>query len=92
MPVLPAAIIGGHESMPKGSNWPKRGRPPVGVVFGEPIVPHKDETAKELTERVRAAVGAVYESHYEWVMGRPYQADYHSGESDVHRDGVDPPR
>lgn len=69
VPVIPAALIGAHEAMPKGRNWPKPGRPPVGVVFGAPIYPHEGESAIALTARISDAVRGLYRDHYREVMG-----------------------
>src|SRR5699024_6931224 len=33
VPVVPAAIVGGYEAMPKGRYWPRPGRPPVRVAL-----------------------------------------------------------
>lgn len=69
VPVIPAALIGAFEAMPKGRGWPVPGRPPVGVVFGEPIYPHEGESAVALTTRIHDAVRALYAQHYEKIMG-----------------------
>lgn len=69
VPVIPAALIGGHEAMPKGRNWPKPGKPPVGVVFGEPMRPFEGEVVTEFSARVQATVAELYESNYRTVMG-----------------------
>jgi 1-acyl-sn-glycerol-3-phosphate acyltransferase len=37
VPCLPVALIGVHIAHPRGTNWPKRGRHPVGVIFGAPM-------------------------------------------------------
>jgi 1-acyl-sn-glycerol-3-phosphate acyltransferase len=68
VPVIPAAIIGGYEAMPKGRNWPK-GRPPVAVVFGEPIISDQDESAVQFSDRIRGRVKDLYDEHYEEVLG-----------------------
>ncbi|QNN82218.1 1-acyl-sn-glycerol-3-phosphate acyltransferase [Brachybacterium sp. Z12] len=70
VPVVPAAIIGAHEAMPKGRSWPKKGRPPVAVVFGEPMISHEDESAVEFSTRIRAQVKSLYDEHYDEVLGR----------------------
>lgn len=82
VPVLPAAIIGGNEAMPKGTSWPTRGRPPVGVIVGRPFSAEVGESPQELTDRVRSAIQELYESNYAWVMGRPLAADRPDSEPD----------
>ncbi|MFC7375338.1 lysophospholipid acyltransferase family protein [Brachybacterium sp. GCM10030268] len=69
VPVIPAAIIGAYEAMPKGRSWPKKGRPPVAVVFGEPMISHEDESAVEFSARIRACVKDLYDQHYDEVLG-----------------------
>lgn len=68
VPVIPAAIVGGYEAMPKGRNWPQ-GRPPVRVVFGEPIISDEDESAVDFSDRIRGRVKDLYEQHHDEVLG-----------------------
>ncbi|WP_347041913.1 lysophospholipid acyltransferase family protein [Brachybacterium nesterenkovii] len=84
VPLVPAAIIGGHEAMPKGRNWPKPGRPPVKVVFGEPLVAAPDESVTDFNDRIRAAVADLYDTHRDAVLGpRPAPApDPHDRKAD----------
>ncbi|WP_240613178.1 lysophospholipid acyltransferase family protein [Brachybacterium endophyticum] len=69
IPIIPAALVGGYEAMPKGRSWPKPGRPPVGVVFGDPMMAHEGESVVDYMERVRAQVVDLYESTYEQILG-----------------------
>jgi 1-acyl-sn-glycerol-3-phosphate acyltransferase len=62
-PILPIAIIGAHESHPRGSKWPKAGRLPVGVVFGAPMRAQEGETPQVFMARVRAQVVAMHDQH-----------------------------
>ena len=77
VPVIPAAMVGGYEAMPKGRSWPKKGRPPVRVVFGEPLLALDGESAVDFTSRIRERVQALYEENYEDVLGaeRPREED-----------------
>lgn len=68
VPVVPAAIVGGYEAMPKGRNWPQ-GRPPVRVVFGEPMVSHVDESAVDFSRRIQSRVKELYDEHHDEVLG-----------------------
>lgn len=69
VPVVPAAIVGGYEAMPKGRYWPTPGRPPVTVVFGEPLVADPDESVTDFNDRIRAAVLHLYETHHDKILG-----------------------
>lgn len=69
VPVVPAAIIGGYEAMPKGRSWPIPGRPPVRVVFGEPIVADEGEAAVGFSSRIRDGVKDLYDEHHDEVLG-----------------------
>jgi 1-acyl-sn-glycerol-3-phosphate acyltransferase len=61
-PILPIAIIGAHESHPRGSKWPTAGLP-VGVVFGAPMSATPDENPTEFMARVKAQVVAMHAEH-----------------------------
>ncbi|HEX7834543.1 MAG TPA: lysophospholipid acyltransferase family protein [Pseudolysinimonas sp.] len=67
-PILPIAIIGAHESHPRGSKWPKAGLP-VGVVFGAPMLAQPDENPTQFMARVRAQVVAMHEQHTPHILG-----------------------
>ncbi|AXK46129.1 lysophospholipid acyltransferase family protein [Brachybacterium saurashtrense] len=69
VPVVPAAIIGGYEAMPKGRSWPVPGRPPVRVVFGDPMIAHEDESAVDFSTRIQDRVAILYDEHYHEVLG-----------------------
>ncbi|MFD8725706.1 lysophospholipid acyltransferase family protein [Streptomyces sp. NPDC059629] len=69
VPVLPVAVIGAHEAHPRGSNWPKPGRLPVGVVFGEPLTAFPGELRSEFTERIRSTIAALSEEHSDRILG-----------------------
>lgn len=60
VPIVPTAVIGGFEAMPKGRSWPVSGRPPVRVVFGEPVVARPEESLAALTSRVRHVVEKLF--------------------------------
>jgi 1-acyl-sn-glycerol-3-phosphate acyltransferase len=69
VPVVPAAIIGGYEAMPKGRSWPVPGRPTVRVVFGDPMIAHQDESAVEFSTRIHDRVKDLYDEHHDEVLG-----------------------
>jgi 1-acyl-sn-glycerol-3-phosphate acyltransferase len=56
VPCVPVALIGVHIAHPRGANWPKAGRPPVGVAFGEPMEALAGESAAQFTERIRLEI------------------------------------
>lgn len=60
VPVVPVALIGAHEAMPRGASWPRPGRPPVVVAVGAPLRARGNETARSFNERIEAAVRALY--------------------------------
>jgi 1-acyl-sn-glycerol-3-phosphate acyltransferase len=67
-PVVPIAIIGAHESHPRGSKWPTSGLP-VGVVFGSPMTANDGENPTEFMARVRAQVVAMHDEHSPRILG-----------------------
>jgi 1-acyl-sn-glycerol-3-phosphate acyltransferase len=56
VPCIPIALIGVNIAHPRGTNWPKRGRLPVGVVFGNPMTAEKGESAEDFMERLRVEI------------------------------------
>ncbi|MGZ4128603.1 MAG: lysophospholipid acyltransferase family protein [Actinomycetota bacterium] len=56
VPVVPIAIRGSYQSMPRGASWPAKGRKPVRVRFGRPIDPRPNETASTFNQRIRAGL------------------------------------
>ncbi|GAA1327391.1 lysophospholipid acyltransferase family protein [Brachybacterium rhamnosum] len=72
VPVIPAAMVGAYEAMPKGRSWPVPGRPPVGVVYGEPMLAEEGESAVAFTARIRDRVQSLYDDNYEEILGHPH--------------------
>ena len=56
-PVVPVALRGSYSAMPRGQYWPSAGRPPVRVVFGDPMRARPDERPVPFMKRVQAEVG-----------------------------------
>ena len=56
VPCVPVGIVGANEAMPRGKNWPERGRPPVYVTFGEPMYAVDGETPSEFSVRISKEV------------------------------------
>jgi len=61
VPCIPVGIAGASEAMPYGKKWPERGRPPVYVAFGEPMVAEDGETASEFSDRIAKEVSGLYD-------------------------------
>lgn len=75
VPVLPIALVGAGAAMPKDSAWPVRGRPPIHVAFGTPMLPLPDERAGEFSTRLENQVRMLHEETATRV-GMPTFADY----------------
>ena len=60
VPVIPIGLRGAFAAMPRGRGWPVAGRRRVSVRFGTPLRLRPDENAKQLTERIKRAVGQLY--------------------------------
>jgi 1-acyl-sn-glycerol-3-phosphate acyltransferase len=70
VPCVPVAIIGAGLAHPRGSKWPKAGRPPVAVVYGEPVFAEADETPAQYMSRVRGEVQRLHDEHAHAVLSR----------------------
>jgi len=62
VPILPIALIGASKAMPRGRNWPRPGRYPVCVSFGEPLRQADGETAEDFNGRVAETVRTLHDS------------------------------
>jgi 1-acyl-sn-glycerol-3-phosphate acyltransferase len=62
VPCVPIALVGASSAMPRGVNWPLKGRLPVCVVFGEPMRQHDGETAEDFSNRIAQAVRRLHDS------------------------------
>jgi 1-acyl-sn-glycerol-3-phosphate acyltransferase len=61
IPVVPIAIRGAYQAMPKGRNWPRPGRPPVSVRYGRPLWPREGETHQELSLRMQHSIAELHD-------------------------------
>ena len=59
VPVVPVAHRGTYAAMPRGQNWPSRGRRQLTVRFGEPLMPGPEESVRDFAPKVRGAVAAL---------------------------------
>lgn len=62
VPCLPIALVGASAAMPRGVNWPLRGRHPVTIVFGAPMRPEPEETAEQFSLRLSGEVRRLHET------------------------------
>ena len=56
VPVVPIALRGSYQAMPRGAGWIRKGRPAIRVRFGRALTPAEGETAAAFNERLRAAL------------------------------------
>jgi 1-acyl-sn-glycerol-3-phosphate acyltransferase len=61
LPMVPIAIRGAYGAMPRGRAWPNRGRFPVSLRFGPPLVPRPGEDHRGLSLRLTQAVARLWD-------------------------------
>jgi 1-acyl-sn-glycerol-3-phosphate acyltransferase len=71
VPILPAAVYGGHRIATKNHKVVLRRDIPVTVIIGEPIVPEPGEKVQPLLRRTRAAMEALLEEAQRTYPDRP---------------------
>jgi 1-acyl-sn-glycerol-3-phosphate acyltransferase len=59
--VVPIAIVGAYQAMPKGRFWPKPGRPVVTMRYGSPLYAEEGESHRSLSLRMQQAVMALFD-------------------------------
>lgn len=70
-PIVPIALRGTFQAMPKGRGWPVPGRPFVAVRFGNPVHPRDGETPSDLTGRVSTVLeSTIHEEETSWWLAR----------------------
>lgn len=62
VPVIPVALVGAFAAWPPHQKHLPKGRPPVHVVFGDPMWPHPGEIAYKFNERIRRRVIELHDS------------------------------
>ena len=70
VPCIPVAIIGTSAAHPRGSRWPKAGRPDVGIVFGKPTFAARGESAQAYMTRLRGEVQRLHDEHAPRMLAR----------------------
>jgi 1-acyl-sn-glycerol-3-phosphate acyltransferase len=61
LPIVPIAIRGSYSAMPRGVGWPRKGRFPISVRYGEPIVPGDDEDFRTLSARMFQSLSRLWD-------------------------------
>lgn len=75
VPVIPIALVGAFAAWPSSQPTPPRGRPPVHVVYGEPMTPAPGEIAHTFNERLRRRVIELHDATAR-AYGMPTLAEY----------------
>lgn len=75
VPVIPIALVGAFAAWPYKQPTPPRGRPPVHVVYGRPMLPAPGEIAHTFNERLRRQVMELHDSTAT-AYGMPTLAEY----------------
>ncbi len=71
VPVIPIAIQGGFNAMPRGQGWPSPGRPRVTIRYGEPIMATEGEGPRDFGRRIEQGVAALLdEESTDWYDAR----------------------
>jgi 1-acyl-sn-glycerol-3-phosphate acyltransferase len=75
VPIIPAAVWGGHRIATKGHKVELRRHVPVTVVLGEPLVPEPGEKPQALLRRTRAAMEQLLDEAQRSYPDRPAGPD-----------------
>jgi 1-acyl-sn-glycerol-3-phosphate acyltransferase len=59
VPVVPVAHRGTYAAMPRGQNWPSKGRRQLTIRFGEPLRAQPGEGVREFAPRIKNAVASL---------------------------------
>jgi len=62
VPILPIALIGASTAMPRGVNWPVRGRKSVCVAFGAPMQQADGESVEAFNARIVVQIRSLHDS------------------------------
>lgn len=68
IPVLPVALVGCHDAMPVGLNFPKAGRPQVRVLIGKPMRCLPGEDVKSFSARIEKRVRTMHEMRTPYIL------------------------
>ena len=90
VPAVPIALRGTHAAMPRGTSWPRAGRPRLSVRYGRPLHAAPGETVREFRLRLAGAVARLWaEEDLGWYGALRAAADG-TLELPTHRRGVLP--
>jgi 1-acyl-sn-glycerol-3-phosphate acyltransferase len=70
VPCIPVALVGVYLAHPRGTNWPKRGRLPVGVVIGKPMHAREGENPVDFTARIKAEITRLRDENTADILGQ----------------------
>ena len=70
VPCIPVALVGVYLAHPRGTNWPKRGRLPVGVIIGEPMRALTGENPVDFTTRIKAEITRLRDVNTADILGQ----------------------
>lgn len=62
VPVIPFAIVGAYAAWPPHQKGMPKGRPPVHIVYGHPMLPNPGEITHHFNERVRRKIIELHDS------------------------------
>jgi 1-acyl-sn-glycerol-3-phosphate acyltransferase len=67
VPAVPIVLRGTFAAMPRGRNWPMKGRYPISVRFGPPIVPQPGEEVRSFSGRMQQDLARLFdEDRFTW--------------------------
>jgi 1-acyl-sn-glycerol-3-phosphate acyltransferase len=69
VPIVPVALVGAGRAHPRGSKWPKPGRLPVGVVYGDPMFARPGEVPNDFMARIKAEIESLLAEHSPRILG-----------------------
>jgi 1-acyl-sn-glycerol-3-phosphate acyltransferase len=61
VPVVPIALRGSFAAMPRGRRWPAKGRPPISVRFGDPVLVEPGDQGRDVAPRLTAALARLFD-------------------------------
>jgi 1-acyl-sn-glycerol-3-phosphate acyltransferase len=70
LPLLPVALSGTYEALPRGGSWFIKGRPPIRVEFGEPMHALEGETPSQFMTRAMDVIRAMRDAHAAGADGK----------------------
>lgn len=73
--VVPIAIVGAYQAMPKGALWPRKGRPVVTLRYGAPLRPAEGESHQDLSRRMQQSVTQMFDEDKTTWWGALHRAE-----------------